>query len=199
MVGPHQRLLLAAQLRHIDYLDQEIARLDLEVEKRMRPFDAELALLDTITGVGRRTSQVILGYAGPDMSRFQSAPHLCSWAGVAPSNNESAGKRKSGKTTKGNPLLRSALIQATRDAAHTKNTYLSALYHRIAARRGANRAAVAVAHSILVSAYHMLIRKVPYHDLSGDYFEKRNSAAVANRAIKQLEQLGYRVSIEPAS
>lgn len=199
LVGPHQRLLLAAQLRHIDYLDQEIARLDLEVEKRMRPFEAELALLDTITGLGRRTSQVVLGCIGTDMSRFLSAPHLCSWAGVAPGNNESAGKRKSGKTTKGNKLLRTALIQAARAAARTKNTYLSALYHRIAARRGPNRAAVALAHSILVSIYHMLIRKVPYHDLGGDYFEKRNSAAVTNRAIKQLEQLGYRVSIEPAS
>lgn len=199
LVGPHQRLLLAAQLRHIDYLDQEIARLDSEVERRMLPFETELALLDTITGVGRRTSQVILGYTGTDMSRFPSAPHLCSWAGLAPGNNESAGKRKSSKTTKGNNTLRSALIQAARAAARTKNTYLSALYHRIAARRGPNRAAVAVAHSILVSVYYMLLRKTPYHDLGGDYFEKRNSAAVANRAIKQLEQLGYRVSIEPAS
>lgn len=199
LVGEHQRLLLAAQLRHIDYLDQEIARLDQEIEKRMRPFEAELALLDTIPGVGRRTSQVVLGCIGTDMSRFPSAPHLSSWAGVAPGNNESAGKRKSSKTTKGNPLLRTTLIQAARAASRTKNTYLSALYHRIAARRGANRAAVAVAHSILVSVYYMLIRKVPFHDLGGDYFEKRNSTAVVKRAVKQLEQLGYRVSIEVAS
>lgn len=198
LVGRHQRLLLSTQLRHIDYLDQEIARLDREIEEQMRPFQVELALLDTIPGIGMRSAQAILACTGLDMSRFPTAAHISSWAGVAPGNNESAGKRKSGKTTKGNPLLRTTLIQAAKAASHTKDTYLAAQYHRIAARRGANKATVAVAHTILVIVYCMLRNHLPYQEMGSDYFQKRNANAVANRAIKQLEQLGYRVKIEAA-
>ncbi|UUZ83914.1 IS110 family transposase [Paenibacillus sp. P26] len=141
LMGKHQKLMLETQLRHIDFLDEEIERLDAEVKERMRPFEENLELLDTIPGVGRRTAEQILAETGVDVgNQFGSAARLCSWAGLSPGNNESAGKRKSGRTRKGNKKLRSALVEAARAAARTKNTYLSSQYHRIAARRGANRA-----------------------------------------------------------
>lgn len=198
LVGRHQRMMISMQLRHIDYLDQEIARLDQEVEDQMRPFDQEIAFLDEIPGIGVRSAQVILACIGTDMSRFPTDGHISSWGGLSPGNNESAGKRKNVKTTKGNPLLRSTLIQAAKAASHTKDTYLAAQYHRIAARRGANKAAVAVAHSILVIIYWMLKNHLPYQEMGADYFAKINAKAIKNRAIKQLEMLGYQVKIEAA-
>jgi transposase len=198
LVGRHQRMMIATQLRHIDYLDQEIARLDQEVEEQLRPFEQELVLLDGIPGIGVRSAQIILACIGTDMSRFPSASHIASWAGLSPGNNESAGKRKHAKTTKGSPLLRSTLIQAAKSAAKTKGTYLSAQYHRIAARRGANKAAVAVAHSIIVIVYCMLKHHQPFQEMGADYFAKINEKAIRNRAVKQLEMLGYHVKIEAA-
>lgn len=130
------------------------------------------------------------------MSRFPTADHLAAWAGVSPGNNESAGKRRSGRTRKGNQALRTVLNQAAHAAAHTKNTYLSAQYHRLAGRRGAKKAIVAVEHSILVIAYHLIERKEPYKELGGDYFDKRNVEATAKRLTKRLERLGYQVSLE---
>lgn len=196
LMGGHQRTMLATQLRHIDYLEEEIARLDEEVKKRMLPFDRELELLDTIPGVGRRTAEQVLAEIGVDMNQFPSAAHLCSWTGVAPGNNESAGKRKSGKTRKGNQKLRSALVEAARAAGRTKDTYLSSQYHRIAGRRGANRAAVAVAHSILTIMYHMIKRGEPYRELGPLYYEQRRRVTVAKQSIRKLESLGYKVSVE---
>ncbi|GAX91066.1 IS110 family transposase [Effusibacillus lacus] len=196
LIGDHQKLMLAAQLRHIDYLDQEIARLDEEIKRRMLPFEEDLDLLDTIPGVGLRTAEQILAEIGPDINQFPSAAHLCSWAGLAPGNNESAGKRKSGRTRKGNQKLRSALVEAARAAARTKNTYLSSQYHRIAARRGANRAAVAVAHSILTIVYHILKRRKPYMELGPTYYEERKRESVIKQSIKKLESLGYKVTVE---
>ena len=196
LMGGHQRTMLATQLRHIDYLEEEIARLDEEVKKRMLPFECELELLDTIPGVGRRTAEQVLAEIGVDMNQFPSAAHLCSWAGVAPGNNESAGKRKSGKTRKGNQKLRSALVEAARAAGRTKDTYLSSQYHRIASRRGANRAAVAVAHTILTIMYHMIKRREPYLELGPLYYEQRRRVTVARQSIRKLESLGYKVSVE---
>ncbi|ADG04982.1 IS110 family RNA-guided transposase [Kyrpidia tusciae] len=199
LMGEHQRMMLAAQLRHIDYLDEEIARLDEEVKRRMLPFEEDLELIDTIPGVGRRTAEQILAEIGTDMAQFPSAAHLCSWAGLAPGNNESAGKRKSGKTRKGNQKLRAALVEAARAAARTKNTYLSTQYHRIAARRGKNRAAVAVAHSILTIVYHMLQRRHPYIELGPTYYEERRKDAVIKQAIRKLQSLGMEVSVKPVA
>lgn len=195
MVGRHQRMLLSTQLQHIDFLDQEIAKLDKEVEEQMCPFAKEVELLDGIPGIGVRSAQVILACIGTDMSRFPTASHIASWAGLSPGNNESAGKRRKAKTTKGNPLLRTTLVQAAKSASHTKDTYLSAQYHRIAARRGANKATVAVAHSMLVIIYCMLKHHLPYQEMGADYFAKINAKAIKNRAIKQLEMLGYQVKI----
>ncbi|UUZ89940.1 IS110 family transposase [Paenibacillus sp. P25] len=197
LMGKHQKLMLETQLRHIDFLDEEIERLDAEVKERMRPFEENLELLDTIPGVGRRTAEQILAETGVDVgNQFGSAARLCSWAGLSPGNNESAGKRKSGRTRKGNKKLRSALVEAARAAARTKNTYLSSQYHRIAARRGANRAAVAVAHSILTIVYHILTRNQPYNELGATYYEERKRDTVMKQSVKKLESLGYKVTIE---
>lgn len=133
------------------------------------------------------------------MTQFPSAHHLASWAGMCPGNNESAGKRKSGKTRKGNPWLRSILVEAARAAAHTKGTYLSAQYHRLARRRGSKSAAVAVGHTILVIAYHLLKEGTTYTDLGGDYFDRRDRQAVERRLVRRLEGLGYKVALEPVA
>lgn len=196
LMGTHQKLMLDNQLKHIDFMDEIIAKLDEEVKARMLPFEEDLELLDTIPGVGRRTAEQILAEAGTDMDQFPSAAHLCSWAGVAPGNNESAGKRKSGKAKKGNQKLRSALVEAARAASRTKETYLASQYHRIAARRGANRAALAVAHSILTIAYHILKKKQPYIELGPNYYEERKRQTVVKQSIKKLEALGYKVTVE---
>lgn len=196
LMGNHQKLMLAAQLRHIDYLDEEIGRLDEEIKRRMLPFEEDLELLDTIPGVARRTAETIVAEIGTNMDQFPSAAHLCSWAGLCPGQNESAGKRKSGTTRKGNKKLRSALVEAARAAGRTKNTYLSSQYHRIAARRGANRAAVAVAHSILMIAYYILKRRQPYIELGPTYYEERKRDTIIRQSIKKLESLGLKVTVE---
>ena len=196
LIGHHQKLMLKTQLRHIDYLADEIKKLDEEIKQRMLPFDEDLELLDTIPGVGRRTAEQILAEIGTDMNQFPSAAHMCSLAGLSPGNNESAGKRKSGRTRKGNKKLRSALVEAARAAGRTKNTYLSSQYHRLSARRGANRAAVAVAHSILTIAYYIIKRKQPYIELGPTYYEERKRDIVTKQSIKKLESLGYKVTVE---
>ncbi len=132
-----------------------------------------------------------------DMSRFPTADHLTSWAGLAPGNNESAGKRKSGKTRKGSPWLRAVLIEAAHAAGRTKDTYLGAQYRRLLARRGKKRAAVAVARRILIIAYHILQEQTPYHDLGATYFDQRDRAAVERRLVRRLEALGYDVALQP--
>lgn len=196
LINHHQRMLLEIQLRHIDYLDEEIAKLDEEIKNRMLPFEKDLALLDTIPGVGRRTAEQIIAEIGTNMEQFPSAAHLCSWAGLCPGHNESAGKQKSARTRKGNQKLRSSLIEAARAASRAKDTYLSSQYHRIAARRGANRAAVAVAHSILIIVYHILKRKQPYIELGPTYYEEKKRNMIIRQSLKKLESLGLKVTVE---
>ena len=192
----HHRFVLTELLCQIDGLDETIVRFDEQIQEYCRPFEEAVALLDTIPGVARQTAEVIIAEIGTDMSRFPSADHLASWAGVAPGNNESAGKRRSGKTTKGNHALGLALNHAANAASHTKNTYLSAQYHRLASRRGKKKAIVALEHSILIIAYHIIQRKEPYHELGGDYFDKRRPEATAKRLVKRLERLGFQVSLQ---
>jgi len=195
-VQAHHRFVLTELLCQIDSIEETITRFDQEIEAYCSPFEEVVELLDTIPGVGREAAEIIVSEIGNDVSRFPTADHLAAWAGVSPGNNESAGKRRSGRTRKGNQALRTVLNQAAHAAAHTKNTYLSAQYHRLAGRRGAKKAIVAVEHSILVIAYHLIERKEPYKELGGDYFDKRNVEATAKRLTKRLERLGYQVSLE---
>ena len=194
------RLLLRLHLEHIDDLNSKIEYLSEEIDRQIRPFDQEeqQERLDAIPGVGRDVAQIILAELGVDMSRFPSAAHAASWAGLAPGKNESAGKNRSGKVTPGNRHLKSALVQAAHAAGRTKDNYLAAQFRRLAARRGKKRAAIAVAHSILVIAYHMLRNGTEYRELGGDYFDKRNQAQLQRNLVKRLEGLGLQVKLEPA-
>ena len=200
-VKPHHRFVLTELLCQIDSLDETLERFDEQIEQYCRPFEAAVALLDTIPGVGRETAELIVSEIGADMSPFPTANHLAAWAGLAPGNHESAGKRRSGRTRKGNHALRWGLTQAAHAVGHTKGNYLSAQFHRLTYRRGKKKAVVAVCHSILVIAYHMLKRKEPYQDLGGDYFDKQKPEATAKRLTQRLEKLGYQVTLqaEPVS
>lgn len=196
-VMAHHRFVLTELLCQIDSIDETISRFDREIDDYCRPFEEAVALLDTIPGVGREAAQVIVSEIGIDMSRFPSAANLSAWAGVAPGNNESAGKHRSGKTRKGNSSLETVLIQSAHAATHTKNTYLAAQYHRLAGRRGVKKAAVAVAHSILVISYYLIKRHEPYKELGADYFDNRNLEATSKRLVNRLEHLGFQVALNP--
>lgn len=200
-VREHHRLLLSLHLEHIDDLNAKISKLDEEIDRLLIPFDQIEALerLDTIPGVNKTTAEIIIAEFGLDMKRFPDAGHAASWAGLVPGRNESAGRNRSSRTTDGNKYLKSALIQAAHAAGRSKNNYLSAQYRRLAARRGKQRAAVAVAHSILVIVYHMLKRGTVYQDLGGDYFDKRKQDHIERRLVKQLESFGYKVALEPVA
>ena len=196
----HHALLLSHLLSHIDYLDHSIDSLSAEIEERLDPFAQQRELLCTIPGVAERTAEVILAELGPDMGRFPSHRHAASWAAICPGNEESAGKRKTGKTRKGDRWLRTALVEAANSAAgRTKDTYLRAQYLRVKRRQGHKKAIVAVAHSILVAAYYILRDQVPYQELGGDFFIRRqDQERLTQRLVRQLERLGQRVTLEPA-
>ena len=193
---PHHKVLISQVLAHIDYLDEAIAALDAEIEEGMRPFSEIEERLDEIPGVDKRAAQVIVAEIGVDMDRFPTDGHLASWAGMCPGNNESAGKRKSGRTTKGSPWLKATLVQIAHAAGRSKNTYLSALYHRLVPRKGKKRAAVAVGHAILVIIYHIIRSGKRYHELGADYFDRLNRQAVARRLKKRLEAIGFQVELQ---
>jgi transposase len=180
--------------RGIEKVNEEIGR---EVESCRDPFVAQaVKLLDSIPGIGEAVAQVIISEMGVNMGQFVSDKHLASWAGMCPGNNESAGKRKSGKTNKGSQYLRTALVQASWAATRTKETYMSAQYRRLVKRMGKNKALVAVGHSILVMIYHILSRRQSYQELGGDYFDRQNVEAQKARLIHKLEALGLRVTVE---
>ena len=194
VVGSHQRFMLRTQLRRLNSLDMEVELLDAEVAQRVRPHEDVLQAVDTIPGVGRRTAETIVAEMGTDMDRFATPGHLASWAGVSPGNNRSADRSKRSPTKKGNNSLKSALVESARSAARTK-TYLGAQYRRLARRIGANRAAMAVAHSIVVILHSIIRTKKPFVDLGHNYFEERDKAAVTRRAVRQLERLGHKVTL----
>jgi transposase len=196
----HHALIVSQILAHLDYLDETIQTLTEEVERRLVPFAHKAENLCTTPGIAARSSQVILSELGPDMTRFASDRHAASWAAICSGNDESAGKRRSGKTRKGNPYLRAALIECANAAARTKNTYLRAQYEQIKRRRGHKKAIVAVAHSILIASYHILKDDVPYHDLGGDYFARRaDPERIAKRLVAQLERLGHTVTLQTSN
>jgi transposase len=200
----HHALLIGMCLEHTSHLEGAIARLDEHVDALFAahtseggiPFVRARDRLDTITGVGKRAAETIVAEIGVDMTRFPTAAHLASWAGVAPGNNITGGKRGSGKTTKGDVWLIDILTQCAWAAAHTRDTYLSAQFWRLARRIGKKKAAVAVAHSILVICWHLLTDDCDYTDLGGDYFTRRNVDRQRDRLISQLHSLGYRVTLD---
>jgi transposase len=193
----HERFMVARQLAHIDFLDESIDRVSAEVAARLQPLQAELDRLDTIPGVGRYVAEALVAEIGTDMSRFPTAGHLASWAGMCPGNRESAGKRLSGKTRKGSPWLRALLVQAAHAAGRNKQTYLAAQYRRLTARRGKKRAAVAVGHSILSIAYQILKAGTVYDDLGPAFFDARQRAHAEHSLVRRLEALGYTVTLQP--
>lgn len=196
-VTDHHRFMLRMHLDHYEQLEAFIGEFGKRIMEQLAPFAEQVELLRTIPGIQDRTAQVLLAEIGPDLTPFATAAHLASWAGVCPGNNESAGKRRSGRTRKGNQWLRSALIQMAWAASRTKNTYLSAHFHRLSVRRGAKRAAVALSHSLLVIVYNVLTRRTPYQDLGPDYLDRRNEERLTRRLIARLERLGHKVTVEP--
>jgi transposase len=198
-VREHHRLLLTLHLGHIDDLNERIDTLNTEIDHLMLALNDEQQLerLDAIPGVGREVAQVILAELGTDMSRFPTAAHAASWAGLAPGKNESAGRNQSARIAPGKRFLKVTLVQAAHAVGSSRDNYLSALYRRLSARRGRKRAAIAVARSILVIAYHMLRDGTEYVDLGADYFDRRNEQRVQRQLVKRLEHLGFKVSLEP--
>jgi transposase len=192
----HHGQLVNHMLAHIDYLEEVIADLSRELDVLMKPYEAQITLLQTIPGVERRTAEVIVGEIGVDMSQFPEDRNLCSWAGVCPGNQRSAGKRKPEKIRKGGRWLKPALTEATWAAVKENKSYLSAQYHRLAPSKGKKKAAVAVGHSMLVCVYHVLKKATPYRDLGPDYFLRRNQEATKRRCLRQLEQMGYGVTLQ---
>ena len=192
-------LIVSSILAKLDFLDELIERLSGEIEVLLVPFEAEVALLDTITGVDRRAAECMIGEFGVDMSRFASSARLASWAGRCPGNYESAGKRKGGRAPKGSKWLAATLAQCAEAAGRSKGTYLGAQFQRLRGRIGHAKARKAVEHSILVAAYHVLDRKVPYQDLGADWFQRRRPEAHARRLASQIEALGYSVTLTPTA
>ncbi|HEY7249177.1 MAG TPA: IS110 family transposase [Methylomirabilota bacterium] len=195
----HHAFLVSQLLAHLDYLDEAIETVSAQIDIAMVPFAEELARLDTIHGVNKRTAEVVIAELGVDMTVFPSAKHAASWSGLCPGNHESAGKHRSGRTRHGNRWLRTALIEAALAAGvgSTKGAF-AARYRRIR-HRGHKKAVVAVAHAILVTAYHLLAHQTTYHDPGADYYDRRHAERVRRRAIQTLERQGYRVTLEPAA
>src|SRR5919197_5376987 len=194
----HRARLAAHILDHLSYLEQTIETLSEEIGGLISPFERQVERLETITGVGRRAAECMLAELGPDMSRFPSHRHAARWSRICPGNNESGGKRRASSTGGGNPWLREILIECARAASRSRDTYLKAQYLRLRRSRGDNKAIVAVAHSILVSAYHILKNGEPYRDLGFDHFQRRERQDhIVRRLTGQLEQLGHRVTLEP--
>jgi transposase len=196
---PIHAFLLEQILAKIDYLDEALERLTAEIDRRVAPFAPMLSALDTIPGIDRIGAISLVAETGGDMQRFPSAAHLCSWGGMCPGHDESAGKRRSGKTRKANRYLRTTLIQAGVAASHKKDSALRALYARVRGRRGHKKAVVAVGHQILEIAYYLMRDGVTYHELGADYFQRRDRERTARRHVKQLEALGYVVTVQPAA
>ena len=193
----HHAFMVTEHLSHLDYLEEALERISAEIAQRLQNELAAIELLDTVPGISVRSAEMILAELGADLSRFPSAKHLASWAGMCPGNAESGGKRLSGKTRKGNQALRQVLIEIAHVASKTKDSYLAAQYRRIAARRGKKRALVALGHTVLVIIYHILSRRQPYHELGVAYFDQLDRQRVEQRLVRRLERLGYAVSLQP--
>jgi transposase len=195
-VGDHHRFLLAMQLRRLKCVEEELKLLDQRIDEKLEPYRAQHTLLMTIPGVSWYVAAVLIAEIGIDMTAFATAYHLAAWAGVCPGNNESAGKHKPAKARRGNVHLKTALVNAAIAAAKTKGSYLKDKYFRLKSRRGGLRAAVAIAHKILVAAYHLLSRQVPYQELGDAYLDKIDKTRTTNNLVRRLERLGYIVELK---
>jgi transposase len=194
---PHQRVLIGRILAHVDFINESVLEVQAEIDRQLASYQEAIELLDTIPGVGPTAAATIVAEIGVDMGRFPTAKHLASWAGVCPGNKQSGGKRLSGKATKGNRWLRAMLGEVAWVISRTKDNYLAAQYHRLARRRGKPKAAMAVAHSVLVIAYHLLRTKQPYRDLGADYVDSRQREQIERHHVNRLKQLGYEVTLTP--
>jgi transposase len=196
-VTEHHRFLLRQLLEHWKFTESKMAEIEAEIDRRMRPFEEEVARLCTIPGVERVTAWGLLAEIGFNTEQFPSGAHLASWAGLCPGSFESAGKRLSGKTRKGSAALRRCLCQAGWAVSTKRDNHLSALYRRLAARRGGKRAVIAVAHTILVTAFYMLKRKQDYHEAGADYFDRLHADRLRRSLVRRLERLGHEVTLTP--
>jgi transposase len=192
----HHAILLSQMLAHIEYLEESIAGLDAQVDQLLAPFAHHRQLLESIPGVSKTVAEVVLAEIGPDMTPFPSAAHLASWAGLCPANRESAGKHRPANVRPGNRWLRMALTQAALGATRKKQCAFGARYRRVMRHRGHKKAVIAVAHCLLRTIYHMLAFDTPYREPGPEYYDVRHAARVTRRALLQLQQLGYRVSLE---
>jgi transposase len=195
-IEEHHRFLLELQLQRLQAAEKDLATLEQRIQQKLEPYATQLELLDEIPGVDWAVAAVIIAELGVDMSVFQTVSQLVGWAGVCPGNNESAGKRKSSRITKGNVYLKTALVEAASAAARAKGTYLRDKFYRLKARRGYKRAVVAVAHKILVATYHMLSQNVSYNDLGDLYLDKLNKHHLTRNLVHRLERLGFQVTLE---
>jgi transposase len=198
-VTEHHRFLLRLHLDHVDHLGELIGRLGARIEEALAPFAEAAERLQTIPGISQRVAETVVAELGANMAQFPTADHLASWAGMCPGNNESAGKRRSGHTTKGNRWLKRILVQAAWAASHTKGTYLAAQYHRLAKRRGRKRALVALGHTLLVIVYHVLKRGTTYAELGPDFLDGLEPERLTRQLVKRLQSLGHKVTLEPVT
>jgi len=195
----HHRFLLARLLEHLDFLDEEVATLDSQIDEclaQMPAFASAVEQLDTIPGINRTVALIIVAEIEVDMRRYASDRYLAAWAGLAPGNNETAGKQRATSTRKGNRYLKRALVQAAWAASKKRDSYLKALFKRMASRRGVNRAIVAVARTLLQTAYHVIDRGEPYQELGGDYFSRFDRNRTQWRLVQRLEALGFTVTVQ---
>ena len=195
IITPFQKTMMKEVIKHIDELTERIKEMDALIDEYMKENEKNKKKLEKIPGLGKRSSEIILAEIGQDMKRFPTAGHISSWAGVCPGNNESAGKRRSGKTRKGNKILKSTLVECAQSAVRRKDTFFYAQYQRISMRRGKKRAILAIAHSILISIYYMMKEDKEYEELGADFYNKFNKEKKANAYMKKIKELGYDVQI----
>jgi transposase len=193
------RFLLGLQLERLEHVDCDIAKVDERIDERLKPYEEQHARLKKIPGVDHVLAATLVAELGVDMSVFHSDKHLAAWAGVCPGNNESAGKKKNSQARKGNIYLKTALYEAGRAASKAKGTYLKDKFYRLKARRGYQRAAIAIGHKILIATYHMLVKRVAYNELGEAYLDHLDKTKVAGNLVRRLQRLGFEVKITEAN
>lgn len=195
IITPFQKVMIKEVIEHIDEISKRILNMDKLIDKYMEEYEENKKKIEKIPGIGKRSSEIILAEIGQDMSRFPTAAHISSWTGICPGNNESAGKRRNGRTRKGNKILKSTLVECAQSAIRKKDSFLYAQYQRISMRKGKKRAIVAVAHTMLIAIYHMINENKEYQDLGADFYNKFNKEKKANAYIKKIKELGYDVQL----